>query len=231
MLYRRIVRIFYDMHAIRQIEGKIIAEKLQPMPNDLILDVGCGSGNITFKIAESEANIELIGIDTSLLNIKTCIGWKYSNCDFVVADAHNLPFKANIFTKSYSNCVLEHTTDPYQVIGEMSRVIRSQGDVILTVDSWDSVHFIPLRWIYSRYYGIKHYISKEQILEYCQKAGIEVTEVSYYLVGKLSTVVFMLFGLTHQFHLPGLAKLLQWSDSRQSEKKGLCIALKATKPT
>jgi len=50
------VRTFYDKHAIRQLESKIIAEKLQPIPKDkLILDVGCGSGNITFKIAEMEA--------------------------------------------------------------------------------------------------------------------------------------------------------------------------------
>ena len=77
-------------------KGWIIShlENLKFNGNETILDVGCGDGKITNKIAKMVPNGKVVGIDYSASMIKTA-EQTYSdiqNLSFKVSDATNLTF-------------------------------------------------------------------------------------------------------------------------------------------
>jgi len=80
-----------------------------------VLDVGCGSR------PKGDVNVDLFlkpihrGGEKQTINVK-----KVKN--FVLADAHYLPFRDNSFKIVYSSHLLEHCLHPFQVLKEFHRI-------------------------------------------------------------------------------------------------------------
>jgi SAM-dependent methyltransferase len=53
----------------------------------------------------------------------------------VVADARRLPFPDGLFLEIHASSLLEHFSDPYAVLDEIHRVLRSSGKVEIRVPS------------------------------------------------------------------------------------------------
>jgi len=53
----------------------------------------------------------------------------------VVGDAHRLPFPDGVFLEIHTASVLEHSSDPYAVLDEIHRVLRSTGRLEIRVPS------------------------------------------------------------------------------------------------
>jgi ubiquinone/menaquinone biosynthesis C-methylase UbiE len=74
-------------------------------PSSIVLDLGCGSGELTLDLSAHCQKI--IGIDVSREYIKTArqdkAGKKIRNASFLAADAAKLPFKAGTFDLIYSS--------------------------------------------------------------------------------------------------------------------------------
>jgi ubiquinone/menaquinone biosynthesis C-methylase UbiE len=89
------------------------------------LDVGCGDNpsgdvNVDLFIADYERHrTPLDGVGTFNLDAK-----KISN--FVLADAHFLPFKSGVFDLVISRQLIEHVKSPMKVLCEFTRVTRHQ---------------------------------------------------------------------------------------------------------
>jgi len=91
--------------------------------NNLILDIGCGAGQLAIELSESA--FQSIGIDTSL-RFKN--NQKFSEkCIFIRADGHKLPFKDNTFDLIVTVGTLEHANDYKLCIQEMKRVLRKSS--------------------------------------------------------------------------------------------------------
>ena len=97
----------------------------------LILDVGCGVGQVVAKIAEKGS--ECVGVDVSPIAIKTAAGElnKNTNAFFIVASGYNLPFKQETFNTVGCFDILEHLNDPRKCLDEMFRVLRRNGTIII----------------------------------------------------------------------------------------------------
>ncbi len=55
--------LYEDKHAFVWHYGEDLLELLNPKPGELILDLGCGTGQLTEKIAQTGA--EVMGIDSA----------------------------------------------------------------------------------------------------------------------------------------------------------------------
>lgn len=78
---------------IRRIEWRKMIQWLQCEEGEKILDVACGDGTLSFKLAEKGCKV--YGIDISKDSIEAaksfCEKWRM-NCEFVVGNAENLPY-------------------------------------------------------------------------------------------------------------------------------------------
>lgn len=100
-----------------------------------ILDIGCGSGNLTNELSKNAKQV--IGIDTSKQWIDHCKN-KYTgkNIDFIEADATDLSiFKNNDFDIVIMNMVLPNISKQdniKKIFSEIKRVTKKWGDFVFS---------------------------------------------------------------------------------------------------
>jgi len=106
-----------------------------------VLDVGCGTGSLTFALAEAPLK-EIAAIDFSPVFVAEAIR---RNTDPRItihqADACDLPFEAQAFDRSLALLVLHFVPDAGKAVAEMRRVVRPGGVVAAAV--WDHSGGMP----------------------------------------------------------------------------------------
>lgn len=97
----------------------------------LVLDVGCGVGQVVIKLAEEK--FQSVGIDVSPIAIKLAVKSAERNphAFFMVASGYNLPFKQGAFDVVGCFDLLEHLDDPEVCIDEMLKVMKENGYIII----------------------------------------------------------------------------------------------------
>ncbi len=101
-----------------------------PAPGERVLDLGCGWGKMTERLAASHASP--VGLDISGEMLKACR--RRTGVDALVcADADRLPFAAGSFDRVWSHSMLMHLPRDQvaAVIGEVARVLREGGSACL----------------------------------------------------------------------------------------------------
>jgi SAM-dependent methyltransferase len=94
---------------------------LNPKPGERILDLGCGDGELTQKIAKAGADVT--GADTSPDLLTAARG---RGLDAVEADGHALPFRQE-FDAVFSNAALHWMNEPGLVLAGIARALKPGG--------------------------------------------------------------------------------------------------------
>jgi 2-isopropylmalate synthase len=94
---------------------------LDPQPQEKILDVGCGDGELTFKLKEKDCNV--IGIDASESMVAST---KNRGVEAYIMDGHYLNFEAE-FDAVFSNAALHWLKQPEQVIQGVYAALKPHG--------------------------------------------------------------------------------------------------------
>jgi SAM-dependent methyltransferase len=109
---------------------------------DRVLDVGCGTGSLTFTIPEVADVARINAIDHSEVYVEAA---RQRNADPRIiierADACALPFPDSSFDRALALLVLHFVPESEQAVIEMSRVVRPGGLVAAVV--WDSFGGMP----------------------------------------------------------------------------------------
>jgi trans-aconitate methyltransferase len=105
----------------RMAEGLI--ELLAPLPGEEILDIGCGTGHLTAKIATFGATVT--GVDYSAEMIRQARE-AHSQIRFEMADAAAIPMEKP-FDAVFSNATLHWIKEPERVISEIVRLLKPEG--------------------------------------------------------------------------------------------------------
>lgn len=100
------------------------------------LDVGCGTGRHSLRIAEK--GVEVVASDFSLKMLDR-LRWKakksgvFDGVNLVLADTEHLPFKENAFDSLICTLTFDHFENPERAAGEFSRVLKSDSLCIVSV--------------------------------------------------------------------------------------------------
>jgi ubiquinone/menaquinone biosynthesis C-methylase UbiE len=102
-----------------------------------VLDVGCGTGSLTFALPNHAniASIEAIDYEQQFVNA-ACERNSDPRIHFQKGDACELQFADGQFDRALSMLVLHFLTNPDRAVSEMRRVVRSSGVAAATV--WDN---------------------------------------------------------------------------------------------
>lgn len=101
--------------------GQPVFELLAPKAGERILDLGCGDGALTEKLALAGANV--VGVDLSSDFVAAAAA---RGLDARLVDAQQLPFR-NEFDAVFSNAVLHWMRDIDAVLAGVRRSLRSGG--------------------------------------------------------------------------------------------------------
>ena len=108
-----------------------------------VLDVGCGTGSLTFALPRAANVAEIQAIDFSPVFVEEA---KRRNTDSRISigqgDATALPFEDNRFDRALAMLVLHFVPETGKAVSEMRRVVRPGGVVAATV--WDHLGGMPV---------------------------------------------------------------------------------------
>lgn len=131
---------------------KAFMEVLPLIHGNNILDVGCGLGTLTIKIANDKPDALVHGVDLLDSIIEQCRfnarveGVK--NTKFVAASAYELPFKEGYFDSVTCFFMLHHLDNIPRALKDVKRILKPGGEVFAVepIDHFHDIQRNPEDW-------------------------------------------------------------------------------------
>jgi SAM-dependent methyltransferase len=130
---RRLAPLFVDFAMVGQ--------------GDVVLDVGCGTGAVSFAAAEIP-NVRVTGIDPSSAFLRSAQGKDHDDrVRFQIGDASALHFADTTFDRTLSMLVVNFLPEPAAALREMIRMTLPNGVVAAAVwDYGDAMEMLRAFW-------------------------------------------------------------------------------------
>ena len=109
-----------------------------------ILDVGCGTGEITGRLAQLLPHAELVGIDLIESHLELARR-RFPSIEFRVGDAFELPFARATFDLVVCRHVVQSVPAPERVLAEMMRVAKPGGVLHVVAEDYGMIFAAPTR--------------------------------------------------------------------------------------
>lgn len=148
-----------------------IVRSLHIAPESIVLDIGCGSG-VQLAALNAKDYALAVGVDLSMNALHYASGKKIPRTAFIRADVQTLPIKEGSVDAIICAEIIEHLPDPARMIGEMKRVLKQGGEMVITTPNDRSVWgFYELLWDVfgrGRNYGETHlkFFTSQELDEY-----------------------------------------------------------------
>ena len=165
--------------------GEDVVELLDPKPGEHILDLGCGSGHLTNKIAGRGAQV--IGLDASPAMVAQA-RQNYPQMQFLLQDAATMDFESE-FDAVFSNAALHWMLDAASVARAIARALRKTGRLVAELGGKGNIREIEcaLDALAARYYGgdaipekRTFYPSLSEYATLLETSGLEVRAASLF---------------------------------------------------
>ncbi|HLR37649.1 MAG TPA: methyltransferase domain-containing protein [Chitinophagaceae bacterium] len=182
----------YDQkHGFISKYGEGLIEVLNPKEGEVVLDLGCGTGDLAGQIAESGCSV--VGIDESEEMIEAARG-KFPKQEFVVGDAKSLNLvKVNILEEEldavFSNAVLHWIKEPEKVLWGVNRYLKKGGRFVAELGGKgnvekirDSIHEVLYKHGFKEQAAIQkwYFPSVAEYAALLEKHGFEIRLIGTY---------------------------------------------------
>ena len=179
-----------------------------PMESRDILDVCCGTGDVSIGLGKHLKNTQVTAMDFSSAMLQVAkersMSANLKNIDFVLGDALNLPFRDSTFDTVTISFGIRNTSDYTRVLEEIHRVLKPGGYFFCMEasypDSWIlkkvlSAYcrsIVPLMGrFFARSYkeyawlneSVEAFISKEKLTELIKGTGFMKVQLRTFLFG------------------------------------------------
>jgi ubiquinone/menaquinone biosynthesis C-methylase UbiE len=140
-------RSIFRFNAHQEARFEWILRCLGDVKGKTVLDVGCGDGALTYRIAKKGADV--IGIDNSEEGIKLAkeiFNKKKISANFILTDAYKMPIENNSIDCAVLSDVIEHVRKPERLLKEIKRVLKNNGKLVISTPYrfgellWDKYH-------------------------------------------------------------------------------------------
>jgi len=121
---------------------RLTLKEVAPGQGELILDIGCGRAIDGARLCEEGAQV--VGLEPSgvmLVRAKEYLSENNARVVLAQAIGENLPFKSRSFDKVMCKGALDHFISPDKTMEEIARVLKPQGEMIVSIANFNSLGF------------------------------------------------------------------------------------------
>jgi len=147
----------YDIQYAEEQNAKIEAalNNTKPGENELVLDLGCGTGLLFEQVAKSTGLLVGTDISSKILQEAKKRVKRFPNTAILRADADYTPLQNQTFDCVFAVTLLQNMPNPLKTLQEVKRVGKSQSTIIIT--------------------GLKKKFSQERFMKLLKKSGLNVS--------------------------------------------------------
>lgn len=130
--FTKTAQVFGDYAvAARGNEAAKLAEMVRAGRDDSVIDIACGAGTLALRFARLARWVGGVDLTPAILGHarSTAATEGLFNLDFILADAHRLPFADGALDIAVTSYALHHMPDGPRAIAEMARAVRRGGRV------------------------------------------------------------------------------------------------------
>jgi len=174
--------LYKEKHAFVFEYGNSLIEWLQPKAGESILDLGCGTGELTARLAASGAKVT--GMDSSPAMISTA-SIHYPNIEFVVGNATSFTLPGQ-YDAIFSNATLHWVREKEMAIARMYAHLKKGGRLVMEMGGKGNVSDILTaleKAMQLHGYSYKPFWYFPSVGEYTtllEQAGFRVNQVNYF---------------------------------------------------
>jgi len=146
---------------VHRIWKKNLLNMMNPSPNDKLIDVACGTGDVAKLYLDNVSKLSKITcVDPNKSMLKKAQEKldKYQNLDWIIAPAENLPIKNNSFNFYTISFGLRNTKNLDKTLAEAYRVLKPGGRFLCL--EFSKIQNYGLEFIYNNYSKIIPLIGK-----------------------------------------------------------------------
>lgn len=184
---------------------------LPHLKKPVCLDVACGTGDVTFRIAKKYFNAKIYGLDITKEMIKKAIEFnKFSNVKFVCQDMCNTSFENNTFDIITGSYALRNAPNLQNTLTEIYRILKPQGTfAVLDFSKFDNKfaqkiqYYVLLYWGYlwgiilhrnHTTYGyiaesLYHYPTKNELEKLMQDFNFKIVKKQNFFFGMMQLLI------------------------------------------
>ncbi len=117
-------------------------------PTDRILDLGCGTGWASRRLARMATAGEVVGLDVAdeMLHRAEEASSEFNNIRYVWGSAENIPALDGLFTRVLSVESFYYYADQNKALRELKRVMAPEGQLFILINLYKDNHY-SLRWV------------------------------------------------------------------------------------
>lgn len=230
----KVYEIGYGFHLTRKLESRMLRKWMTFNHDDKVCDVACGKGILDLMLSKKFAMCYGIDFDRENIDLAKLLNQNNSN-EFIIGNAEYLPFKPHSFDKVVCNCALEHFANDTRALSEMGRILKAEGLLFLTVDSFSYSGITGhLREMHRKKEAVVNFYDFDSLKMKLESIQFRVLRNQYYIKSKPASF-FIRIGMKFNF---GLAFLLTFPiaypvtllcDRSSREQGGYCLAVLAQK--
>ncbi len=149
-----------------------VLRRLVPHPDMRVVDVGAGTGFLAIGLAPLVARVHCVDASAAMLDQARRNLAAHANVRYHVSDGERLPLPDASVDAVVANMYLHHAPDPARALGEMARVLRPGGRLVLTdLDSHSE------EWMRAEMADVWLGFDRAQVREWLGQAGLEQVDV------------------------------------------------------
>ena len=158
-----------------------VLEWLNAQMGEFILDLGCGDGQLTQRIAATGAHV--LGVDASIDMVSAA---RERGIEAELANAESLPFHRETFDAVFSNAALHWVHDQDAMLTQVHRVLKSGGRFVAEMGGQGNIAAIRValmavlarRGYGEREDGVNYYPTAESYTKRLKRHGFRVVEMA-----------------------------------------------------
>lgn len=151
---------------------EVAFEKADVRQGHVAADVGAGTGFITEHLIKNGVKVIAVDQSEAMLRVMKNKFQKSDLVDYRMGESENLPIEEGTVDFVFSNMYLHHVESPPRAIGEMVRILRRGGRLIITDLDEHDFEFLKTEQ-HDRWMGFR----REDVKRWFIEAGLNEVEV------------------------------------------------------